>query len=738
MMGLVAGLGTWATHFVAMIAFEPHLPSAYQASTTVASLVIAVVVMTSGTLVAFRSAGLTGRLLGGAMVGAGVVAMHYTGMAALSVPGRLVWDPAYVAASLAIASVMAAGAFAIAREHERGRPLFAAAAMLTVAIAGLHFTGMAAVHIEVDPRIVVPDQGISSGWLALSVSASALLVLCIGAVGIAVDLRARRGEADRLRDFADAAVEGLAICENDVVTDANRSFCQIAGRPLSALKGHAFTNLLSADTQALLLAATAEESVEGDIITLDGHAAPVSILKRSLTGSDGRARTVFAVRDLREQREAEHRIRFLAHHDPLTGLANRLTFSRALSDACDRARTVGGPVVVFCIDLDRFKNVNDLYGHFAGDEVLVEAARRMRDTLEDGDLLARLGGDEFAILCTRSDLPPETVAERVVEALSQDVTVAGGNRAVLGASVGFAVGPADGDDPERLMSNADIALYRAKYEGRGRFRRFEKAMDTQVRERHALAADLRGAIARHELKVHYQPQMKVSSIELVGFEALVRWQHPKRGLVPPSDFIPLAEESGQIVALGEWVLRTACAEAASWTNPLHIAVNLSPIQFQQPNLPDLVHDILIQTGLPAHRLELEVTESVIIKDMSRALGMLRRLKSLGVRIAMDDFGTGSSSLATLQAFPFDKIKIDRSFVSKVESHPQAAVIVRAVLGLGRNLGMSVVAEGVETQNQLRFLSAEACEEVQGYLLGRPEPIQTYASDVHFSPREAAA
>jgi predicted signal transduction protein with EAL and GGDEF domain len=302
----------------------------------------------------------------------------------------------------------------------------------------------------------------------------------------------------------------------------------------------------------------------------------------------------------------------------------------------------------------------------------------------------------------------------------------GGRAAVVGVSIGIAVGPADGAEPERLLANADTALFRAKADGRGRFRAFEAAMDAKLRERHALGAEMRRAIARDEMILYYQPQIRISTGALIGFEALVRWRHPERGLVPPATFIPIAEETGQIVALGEWVLRSACREAARWPRPLKIAVNLSPAQFQA-NLPEMVQDVLLETGLPAARLELEITESVLIQDTSRTLSLLRRLKSLGIRIAMDDFGTGYSSLATLQAFPFDKIKIDRSFVGQLQSHPQAAAIVRAVLGLGRSLGIGVVAEGVETQAQVAFLVEEACEEAQGYLYGRPQPIEDFAA-----------
>jgi EAL domain-containing protein (putative c-di-GMP-specific phosphodiesterase class I) len=295
-----------------------------------------------------------------------------------------------------------------------------------------------------------------------------------------------------------------------------------------------------------------------------------------------------------------------------------------------------------------------------------------------------------------------------------------------------AIYPTDGRDAMLLLGNADAALYRAKAEGRGSIRFFEADMDKRLRERRALQRELQSALANDELMLHYQPQARIGN-SIIGFEALVRWQHPSRGLIPPAAFIPLAEESGLIISIGEWILRKACQEAASWPRPLQIAVNLSPVQFQHGDLPGMVHAVLLETGLSAHRLELEITEGVLIGDFSRALSILCRLKSLGVRIAMDDFGTGYSSLSYLQSFPFDKIKIDQSFVSNLDRSPQSAAIIRAVIGLGRGLNLPVVAEGVETNDQLAFLTREACQEVQGFLVGRPGPIDDYAGLVGRPP-----
>ena len=348
--------------------------------------------------------------------------------------------------------------------------------------------------------------------------------------------------------------------------------------------------------------------------------------------------------------------------------------------------------------------------------------------------LARVGGDEFTVITPTGTQPEiaERLAERFCAALDTDIEV-DGNPMRVGLTIGVAIFPQDGADAVTLLANADAALFRAKSEARGSVRFFELSMDKQLRERRALQHDLRSAVAREELDLHYQPQAHIGG-EITGFEALVRWHHPRSGLVPPSTFIPLAEETGVIVALGEWVLRSACREAASWPKPLCVAVNLSPVQFQRGDLAKLVHEILLETGLSPSRLELEITEGVLIGDFSGAVATLRRLKNLGVRIAMDDFGTGYSSLSYLQSFPFDKIKIDQSFIANLAHSQQAATIIRAVIALGRGLDLPVVAEGVETQEQLKFLAAERCNEIQGFLIGRPKPIADYA---HIVGRAAA-
>ena len=445
----------------------------------------------------------------------------------------------------------------------------------------------------------------------------------------------------------------------------------------------------------------------------------------------GRPHRAIAVRDLQARKEAEQHIRFLAHHDSLTGLANRSTFNAKLDQEIEAASSAGRRLAVLCLDLDRFKDVNDLFGHAAGDKMLHAVAQRIAGMLDDGQMMARLSGDEFAILVPELSAP--SVAGRIADNILEELQSARDDTdadTLISTSVGIAIYPDDATDRHALLTCADTALYRAKNEGRGIYRFFEASMGAEVRDRRLLEHDLRQAIPRDELRLVYQPQKDIRDGKIIGFEALLRWKHATRGDIAPDVFIPIAEETGHILPIGEWVLRTACREAATWTEPLTVAVNVSTKQIHSANFAHTVHEILFETGLAPKQLELEITETALVLDLTRALSTLRRIKMLGVRIAMDDFGTGYSSLSNLRAFPFDKIKIDGSFIKSVNLNDQAATIVRAVLGLGRGLGLPVLAEGVETAAELEFLKKELCDEAQGYLLGRPGDIGSFRHLTH--------
>jgi len=428
----------------------------------------------------------------------------------------------------------------------------------------------------------------------------------------------------------------------------------------------------------------------------------------------------------------------LARQEPLTGLCNRVGLHDRLDAALAEAGRSDAPLAVLMLDLDRFKAVNDTLGHPVGDALLRKVAERLRKATRSGDVVARLGGDEFAIIqgapSSGAEQPQaaEALARRLVDLVGRTYVV-DGHMLNVGVSVGVALSPADGRSADDLLKHADLALYRAKAEGRGTYRFFEPAMNAQMQARRSLEIDLRRALALKQFDLAFQPQIQLETGQVVGFEALLRWNHPERGPVSPALFIPLAEEIGLIVGIGEWALRTACREAAGWTQPASIAVNLSPVQFRGGRLVETVMHVLAQTGLDPARLELEITEGALLENTDSVLDVLNGLRALGVKISMDDFGTGYSSLSYLQKFPFDKIKIDQSFVRGMEGNAECGAIVRAIARLGASLGMRTTAEGVETATQLDAIRAEGCTEVQGYLTGRPMPAAQAAALLIPSP-----
>lgn len=425
--------------------------------------------------------------------------------------------------------------------------------------------------------------------------------------------------------------------------------------------------------------------------------------------------------------ESLEHLRRMALNDVLTGLPNRGSFNERLDLEIAMAREAGGRLALIGIDLNRFKEINDLRGHHAGDEVLRILSRRMTGLLREGEFVARIGGDEFAAICRMAgeavtgEAGLEDFLVRLEAALYKPVRL-DEYEVITGASLGVAIYPDDAVSKPVLINNADLAMYRAKNSMTRSVCFYEPAMDEMVRARRGLASDLRGALAANQLSIDYQVQTSLVTGETRGYEALLRWRHPVQGLIPPTEFIPLAEENGLILEIGEWVLRQACATAVCWEPPYPVAVNVSAVQFAHANLTQLVAGVLRETGLPAKRLQLELTESTIFADRDRSLRTLRQLKELGVSIALDDFGTGYSSLDTLRSFPFDRIKLDQSFISEAEASPPDRAIIRAVLALGKSLGIPVLAEGIETQSQLTLLTEEGCDEAQGFLLGRPAPL----------------
>jgi diguanylate cyclase (GGDEF)-like protein/PAS domain S-box-containing protein len=456
-------------------------------------------------------------------------------------------------------------------------------------------------------------------------------------------------------------------------------------------------------------------------VKADGTLIDLAIYSHNLSYHD-RPAVLLALMDITERKRAEARLAFLAQHDGLTGLPNRNLLRQQMDEILALTRRSAEKAAVLVLGLDNFKSVNDTLGHGIGDKLLRGVAKRLRSMLRDEDVLARLNSDEFAIVQTALTRPEDTVllSRRLLEAIAEPYLL-DGHSVVIGATIGIAIAPGDGEDSEKLLKNADMALSRAKTESRGTFAFFEAGMDARAQSRRKIELDLRDAIQNEVLKPHYQPLIDLTSGRINCFEALVRWPHPERGMVSPGEFIPVAEETGLINSLGVLMLRRACMDAAVWPDDVRVAVNLSPAQFRTSNLLSIVMDVLKQSGLPPKRLELEITETLLLEKSAQVLASLHALRALGVRISMDDFGTGYSSLSYLRSFPFDKIKIDQSFVRDLDANRDAQAIIRSIASLGMGLGVTITAEGVETEAELSCLRAEGCHEGQGFLFSRARP-----------------
>ncbi|GJD48079.1 putative signaling protein [Methylobacterium crusticola] len=718
------GFGLWGAHFIARLSFQPGGGANRDAGLALVSMALAMIA-TGASLRAALLPCAGAPWLAGTLLGLGLAAVHCAGLVGPAAAGLVSWHLGLLLASALAGSLVCVAAFALGlREDPACRS--AAALLLILAVGLQHFLGLAALDILTDPAAPgVPAEADARAAVSTGFASLTLLVLAFTAITIDGRVRRRREQQELVHSLANAAVEGIAVCDGDRIVTVNTSLADLLGCAPSELIGRPVASAFPEAVVRRTQDGGVDQVIETELRDRHGIAIPVEVILRAITFAN-RPHHAVAVRDLRARRQAEQHIQFLAHHDALTGLPNRARFTARLDQEIARARATGGRLAVLCLDLDRFKEVNDLYGHAAGDALLRTVARWVPAELDERQSMARLGGDEFAVILPEVGGPAEAgrLAARILEAIRAGNAASDGAPPVA-TSIGIALYPDDATDRETLLSHADAALYCAKSEGRGTYRYFEAALAVQIRDRRTLEHDLRQAIGRGEFVLLYQPQMEVDTGLVVGFEALLRWNHPGRGSVPPDRFIPIAEETGAILAIGEWVLRETCREAARWERPLRVAVNVSAVQLHSPAFAQLVQDVLAESGIDPVRLELEITETALIRDPARALATLGKVKALGVRIAMDDFGTGYASLSNLRAFPFDKIKIDRSFIHAVDINRETAAIMRAVLGLGRGLGLPVLAEGVETGAELAFLGAEACQEAQGFLLGRPAPIEEF-------------
>ena len=728
----VSGCGIWATHFIAMLAYDPGNGAGYSIQVTVLSLVLAVMIVGIGLGIAVSGGGRLFAAIGGAVVGIGVAAMHYTGMMALELPARISWSPGTVIASVMIGSALGALALVVASGRDSFGRLAVAAVLLTLAIVSHHFTGMGAVTLIPDPTIVFEELSISPTVLSFLIAGSAVVILSV-ALSIAFMDRRAEGALNRQKMLLDTALENMSqgLCLFDAegrIQLFNKNYATMLRRTEAELTGRLLLDVLKAQKAAGRWHGDPPEEFFARLIA-DAQAGrgATRILQhqgrsmRTVTQPMKSGGWVATFEDITEWEQAQAQISHMARHDALTNLPNRTLFREELERGLSLVKPTD-QLAVLCLDLDHFKKINDTLGHPIGDALLSQVAARLRQCVGAGDTVARLGGDEFAVVqfcrgCDPSAVP--ALASHIVETVGAPYDV-NGHQLVIGVSIGISLAPEDGANPDELLKNADLALYRAKADGRGTYRFFEAGMDARAQARRLLELDLRLALQRSEFEVHYQPIRDLASEAIVVCEALVRWKHPHRGLIGPNHFIPLAEENGLIVKLGEWVLRTACRDAARWSTAC-VAVNLSPVQFKSADLVATVKSALKDSGLPAHRLELEITESVLLQNSDATRGMLLELRALGVKISLDDFGTGYSSLSYLRSFPFDKIKIDRSFVSELASSNDSLAIVRAVTGLGKSLGIVTTAEGVETEQQLDMLRSLGCTEMQGYLFSAAKP-----------------
>ena len=732
---VVAGSGIWATHFIAMQAYGPGAGGAYNIPLTVLSLIFAIAVTFIGLSisVSVTRAGLVA--LGGAVVGGGVAAMHYTGMMALEIPAHIGWATGTVTVSIVLGIVLGSFALVVAGRRDTLAGALGATVLLTLAIVSHHFTAMGAVELTPDPAVVISGLSIPPASLSILTASAAAAIIAIALAAALLDRRAK-GELGRQQVVLDTALENMSqgLCMFDAdgkIQLFNERYAAMLGRTDIPLAGRLLVDVLREEQAkghwqgdageffARLVADAREGRTTSQVVTRFGRS--IRVVNQPMQGGGW----VATFEDITEWLEAQAKISHMARHDALTGLPNRVLFHEQLEQGLRRTGS-GDQLAVLCLDLDHFKDINDSLGHPIGDALLKEVGRRLKATVGASDTVARLGGDEFAVvqIGRSEEAAARALAGRLVEVISAPYEI-DDHQIVIGVSIGISLSPQDSDNPDELLKNADLALYRAKADGRGTYRFFETGMDARAQARRLLEMDLRAALLRDEFEAYYQPIRDVASGRVVAFEALLRWNHPQRGLIAPINFIPVAEETGLIVQLGEFVLRSACSDAATWPDDVDVAVNLSPVQFKSPNLIASVTDALAASGLAARRLELEITESVLLQNSEATLTTLHELRAMGVRISLDDFGTGYSSLSYLRSFPFDKIKIDRSFVSELATREDSMAIIRAVTGLGRSLGIVTTAEGVENDAQLELLRREGCTQAQGYLFSKPRP----ASDV---------
>ena len=755
---VAAGFGIWATHFIAMLAYDPAVDAGYNLVLTVLSLLIAILITGAGLGTALLDFGRWGAVVGGAIVGGGIAAMHYTGMMALELPGRITWAPNLVVASIALGIALGSLAlyFAAKRDDWVNAPI--ATILFALAILFTHFTGMGAVLVMADPTRINSASSLSPVSLSLVIAGAAAIVLGACLIAALSD-RQSEGKLREQKILLDTALENMSqgLCmfaADGRIVLFNERYAKMMGLSAAWLKGRSLLDLFKLRKESVELAgdpegffsrviAKAREGRSTTWIRKTTAGRVLRVVDQPMSGGGW----VATFEDITEWQQAQAQISHMAHHDALTGLANRTQLVEKLEKALAILPLRGGSVAVHFIDLDRFKNVNDTLGHDGGDFLLKTVAERLRSVTRVDDLVTRLGGDEFVVVQTgvKDKDQAEDFARRLTLAVTAPMKLK--EQSIIATlSVGVALAPTDGTNPERLLKSADLALYKAKADGRNCIRFFMAEMDSELQARFKLEKIIRDAVLHDRFELYYQPLFEMSERRLIGFEALIRLPAEDGTLIPPLVFIPLAEELRLIDKIGAWVLREACRAAATWPEHLTVAVNLSPAQFLARSISDIVAAALKESGLAAHRLELEITETLLLGNSEAIMAELQTLKAIGVAIVMDDFGTGYSSLSYLWRFPFDKIKIDRSFMQGFDgSGRDVKTVVKTIIALGRELNMRVTVEGVETAAQAAFLDKADGDQAQGFFFGRPVPASEVGANIladfrkrHPAPSSATA
>lgn len=724
---VATGSGIWATHFVAMLAFSPNLPTSYDPLLTAVSFLLANTLAVAAFALAMTRKSLGRQALGGLVLGAGIVAMHFTGMAAYRIKGVLLWDMETVAIAIVFGLLAATLAVPVALRARSVWMKIVGGAVLTLAICGHHLLAMGAISVIPDV-----DAGASTalppiGWIAAVVVISSVSVATLALIEAALDVREKRRvamEDDRLESLAEVAIDGLIVCKKGRIVTLNNHFANLVGADHSKLIGSKLDEWVTDDMSRGLLSSRPCLPFETSVRNTNGQQIPVELVQRAIE-LHGKQHQAIAIRDLRARKETEERLQFLAHHDSLTGLSNRAQLNRTMDnllESMNERGERGTSFAVYSIDLDRFKHINETYGYDCGDLYLIKVAQRLREAISANDFIARTGEDEFVVI------QPNVTTVGHAEGLSAYLASLIAEPVELGervlkttASIGVAFAPTDGTTSEQVLKSADLALGRAKLI-RNNVSFFVPEMDDSFRDRLQLERMIARAVSIDGFVLHFQPIVDSRSAEVLGFEALIRMKSENGSLISPGVFIPAAEEMGHLGQIGAWALKEACLTARTWPNDLFVAVNLSPAQFGVGNIVALVSKTIEETGLSPDRLELEITESLLLDDSEHVMAELQGLRELGARVVMDDFGTGYSSLNYLWKFPFDKLKVDRSFMSDFENTgDRVKTVLRTIIGLGRELKMRITIEGVETAQQVAFIKSVNGDQIQGFFFGPPIP-----------------